>query len=85
MDDSTSALDLATEAKLLAGIHREMKGTTLIMVAQRIAGIRHADRIAVLENGRLSAFAPHDELMKTSQCYREIYDSQLKGGAYLAE
>ncbi len=85
MDDATSALDLATEAKLLAGIHREMKDTTLIMVAQRIAGIRHADRIAVLENGRVSAFAPHDELMKISQCYREIYDSQLKGGAYLAE
>ena len=85
MDDATSALDLATEAKLLAGIHREMNDTTLIMVAQRIAGIRHADRIAVLENGRISAFAPHDELMKTSQCYREIYDSQLKGGAYLAD
>ena len=85
MDDSTSALDLATEARLLQGIHREMKDTTLIMVAQRIAGIRHADRIAVLENGRISAFAPHDELMKNSQCYREIYDSQLKGGAYLAE
>ena len=85
MDDATSALDLATEARLLQGIHREMKDTTLIMVAQRIAGIRHADRIAVLENGRISAFAPHDELMKNSQCYREIYDSQLKGGAYLAE
>lgn len=85
MDDATSALDLATEAKLLAGIHREMKDTTLIMVAQRIAGIRHADRIAVLENGRISAFASHDELMKSSQCYREIYDSQLKGGAYIAE
>ena len=83
MDDATSALDLATEAKLLEGIHREMKGTTLIMVAQRIAGIRHADRIAVLENGHVSAFASHDELMKSSQCYREIYDSQLQGGAYV--
>ncbi len=80
MDDATSALDLTTEAKLLAGIQKEMKGTTLIMVAQRIAGIRNADRIAVIENGRISAFAPHDELMKTSACYREIYDSQMKGG-----
>ena len=85
MDDATSALDLATEARLLEGIHREMKETTLIMVAQRIAGIRRADRIIVLENGRVSAFAPHDELMQSSQCYREIYDSQLKGGAYIAE
>ena len=85
MDDATSALDLATEAKLLQGIHREIKGMTLIMVAQRIAGIRHADRIAVLENGKITAFASHEELMKTSQCYREIYDSQMKGGAYLAE
>ncbi len=80
MDDATSALDLTTEARLLAGIQKEMKGTTLIMVAQRIAGIRNADRIAVMENGRISAFAPHDELMKTSACYREIYDSQMKGG-----
>ena len=85
MDDATSALDLTTEAKLLAGIQKELKGTTLIMVAQRIAGIRHADRIAVIEHGRVTAFAPHDELMKTSECYREIYDSQMKGGSVLAE
>ena len=85
MDDATSALDLATEAKLLEGIHREMKDVTLIMVAQRIAGIRNADRIAVIENGRVTAFAPHEELLRTSACYREIYDSQVKGGAILAE
>ncbi len=85
MDDATSALDLTTERKLLSAVLAHMKGTTLIMVAQRVAGIRHADRIAVLENGHLIAAAPHDELMKTCDCYKEIYDSQVKGGALIAE
>ncbi len=79
-DDSTSALDLATEARLRQALADNMKDTTIIMIAQRIASIRHADRIAVIENGKITAFAPHDELMKTSEAYREIYDSQQKMG-----
>lgn len=77
-DDSTSALDLATEAKLRAALACELKGTTIIMIAQRIASIKNADRIAVIENGEITAFAPHDELMKTSAAYRDIYSSQQR-------
>ena len=79
-DDSTSALDLATEARLRQALADNMKDTTIIMIAQRIASIRHADKIAVIENGKITAFAPHDELMQTSEAYREIYDSQQKMG-----
>lgn len=79
-DDSTSALDLATEAKLRAALAENMKDTTIIMIAQRIASIKNADRIAVIENGEITAFAPHDELMKTSEAYRDIYASQQKMG-----
>ncbi len=77
-DDSTSALDLSTEAKLQAALRENLKGTTVIMIAQRIASVKNADRIAVLEQGTITAFAPHDELMKTSETYRDIYSSQMK-------
>lgn len=77
-DDSTSALDLATEAKLQRALRENLRGTTIIMIAQRIASVKNADRIAVLEHGEITAFAPHDELMKTSATYREIYNSQMK-------
>ncbi len=79
LDDSTSALDLATEAKLREALRKELAGTTVILIAQRIASVRNADRIAVLENGRVTACAPHEELMRTSETYREIYRSQMKG------
>lgn len=77
-DDSTSALDLGTEARLQNALRENLKGTTIIMIAQRIASVKNADRIAVLEHGTVTAFAPHDELMKTSETYREIYNSQMK-------
>lgn len=83
-DDSTSALDLSTEAKLRQALNREFADTTVIMIAQRIASVMHADRIAVIENGRITAFDSHDALMKTSAAYRDIYSSQMKnneGGA----
>ena len=79
-DDSTSALDIGTEARLRAALRDELADTTIIMIAQRIASVMQADRIAVLENGRITACAPHDELMKTSETYQDIYHSQLKGG-----
>lgn len=79
-DDSTSALDLATEARLRNALAQNMKHTTIIMIAQRIASIKNADRIAVIENGVITAFAPHNELMETSETYRNIYSSQQKMG-----
>ena len=77
-DDSTSALDLGTEAKLRQALHKEFADTTIIMIAQRIASVMHADKIAVLENGRITAFADHDTLMETSAAYRDIYNSQMQ-------
>lgn len=78
LDDSTSALDLATEAKLQQAMREALKDTTVVMIAQRIASVRHADRIAVIENGTVVDCAPHDELMRTSAAYRDIYHSQMK-------
>ena len=78
LDDSTSALDLATEAKLRAALREELKDTTVIMIAQRIASVRDADRIAVIENGTIKDCASHDELMEISDTYRDIYNSQIK-------
>ena len=85
LDDATSALDLATESKLRAGLEEKMKDTTVIMIAQRIASVKNADRIAVIENGTISACAPHDVLMKTSATYRDIYDSQMRNGGEINE
>ncbi len=78
MDDSTSALDLGTEAKLREELKKKFSGTTVIMIAQRIASVMHADRIAVIENGKITAFDNHENLMKTSAAYRDIYSSQMK-------
>ena len=80
LDDSTSALDLATEAKLRRSLNEDLGDTTVIMIAQRIASVREADRIAVIENGVITACAPHDVLMETSETYRDIYSSQMKNG-----
>lgn len=84
-DDSTSALDLGTEAKLRQALNTEFKGTTVIMIAQRIASVMHADRIAVIENGKITAFDNHENLMKTSETYRDIYSSQMKNNGGEAE
>lgn len=82
LDDSTSALDLATEAKLRAALREKFDDTTVIMIAQRIASVKDADRIAVVESdGRILHCAPHDELMKISETYRDIYSSQMRSGA----
>lgn len=79
-DDATSALDLATEARVRAALRNNLRDTTVIMIAQRIASVRDADRIAVIEDGTVTACAPHDELMKISSAYRDIYYSQMKNG-----
>lgn len=77
LDDATSALDLATEARLQKALREAMEDTTVVMVAQRIASVRHADRIAVIESdGRILHCAPHEELLKISETYRDICASQ---------
>lgn len=78
LDDSTSALDLGTEAKLRAEIDRKMNGTTLIIIAQRIQSVKSCDRIAVLDHGKLCACDTHENLIKTCEVYQDIYASQVK-------
>lgn len=77
-DDSTSALDLKTEAKLYEALRTRYDHVTKIIIAQRIASVRGADRIAVIDNGQIVSCGSHEELMKTSEIYQDIYYSQLK-------
>ena len=77
-DDSTSALDLLTESKLYKALNEKLHDTTKIVVAQRIATAKNADKIIVLDNAKIVAFDTHDNLMKTSPIYQDIYNSQLK-------
>jgi len=79
-DDSTSALDLGTEAKLQAALREHLADTTVIMIAQRIASVMHADRIAVIENGTIAACDTHENLMQSCAAYRDIYASQMQNG-----
>ena len=78
LDDSTSAVDMATDEHIRRGLKNALPGTTKIIIAQRIASILSCDRILVLDEGRLSDFGTHDELMARSQIYRDVYDSQMK-------
>ncbi len=78
LDDATSALDLATEARLQAAMRKTLTNTTVIMIAQRIVSVKNADRIAVLENGMVTDVGTHDELMQRSETYRDIYHSQTR-------
>ena len=79
-DDSTSALDLATEAKLYKALRENYHDTTIILIAQRVASAKNASKIAVIDKGELVAFDSHDNLMKDSPIYQDIYNSQLKRG-----
>ena len=79
-DDSMSALDLATDAKLQRALRENLGDTTVIMIAQRVARVMVAEKIAVIENGRLAAFDNHDNLMKSCYVYQDIYNSQMREG-----
>ena len=78
-DDATSALDLKTEADLYSELSVKKYDVTRIIIAQRIASVKNADRIVVMDNGRLADVGSHSELIKTSEIYKDIYESQLKG------
>lgn len=77
-DDATSALDLATEAKLYKTLKENLSQVTILLVAQRVASVTGANQIAVIDNGMLSALGTNEELLKTSKLYQDIYNSQLK-------
>ena len=79
LDDSTSAVDMTTDAKLQKAFKTELSGVTTIIVAQRISSIQHADRIIVMHEGRIESMGTHEELIEKSPIYREIYESQQKG------
>ena len=81
LDDSFSALDAATDARLRASLQREMAGSTVIVVAQRVSTVLHADRIIVLDEGAIAGIGTHDELLATCTAYREIVGSQLGANA----
>ena len=80
LDDSTSAVDTKTDAMIRAGFKSFIPETTKIIIAQRISSVQDADMIIVMENGKISAKGTHDELMKTSDIYREVYEQQTNGG-----
>lgn len=80
LDDSTSAVDTATDAKIRRAFREEIPNTTKIIIAQRISSIQDADRIIVMEDGCVDVFGTHEELLNTNQIYREVYESQTKGG-----
>ena len=80
LDDSTSAVDTATDAKIRAAFAQKIPGTTKIIIAQRVSSVEGADRILVLDNGRVNAFDTHENLLRSNPIYQEIYESQVKGG-----
>jgi len=80
LDDSTSAVDTATDAKIKKAFATKIPGTTKIIVSQRISSIQDADRILVLENGCVSGFDTHENLVENNKVYREIYEVQTQGG-----
>lgn len=80
LDDSTSAVDTKTDSKIQAALKSYIPETTKIVIAQRITSVQNADKIVLLDDGKIAAMGTHDELMKTSEVYKDIYESQQKGG-----
>ena len=80
LDDSTSAVDTKTDALIRRAFAEEIPDTTKIIIAQRISSVQHADKIIVMNNGKIDAIGDHDTLLQTNDIYREVYESQVKGG-----
>ena len=80
LDDSTSAVDTATDARIRQAFSETIPGTTKLIISQRVSSVQEADRILVLEDGRVSGFDTHKNLLESNAVYREIYESQSKGG-----
>ena len=80
LDDSTSAVDTKTDALILKAFQEEIPDTTKIMISQRVSSIQKADQIIIMDEGRVSAIGTHDELLQSSEIYKEVYLSQQKGG-----
>ena len=80
LDDSTSAVDTKTDSKIQAALKSYIPETTKIVIAQRITSVQNADKIVLLDDGKIAAMGSHEELMKTSEVYKDIYESQQKGG-----
>ena len=79
LDDSTSAVDTKTDAFIRKAFKEKIPNTTKIIIAQRISSVVDADRIIVMNNGKIDGIGTNDELLKTNQIYREVYNSQMKG------
>ena len=82
LDDSTSAVDSATEALIRESFHTNLKDTTVFIIAQRISSVQDADQIVILDDGIIAGAGSHNQLMAENKIYQEIYHSQLKGGVY---
>ncbi len=80
LDDSTSAVDTATDARIRKAFAEEIPNTTKLIIAQRISSVQNADRIIVMDNGEVNGFGTHEELLKTNEIYRDVYESQTEGG-----
>ena len=80
LDDSTSAVDTATDGLIRQAFREEIPDTTKIIIAQRVSSVQDADKIIVMDNGRVDALGTHEELLKTCEIYREVYESQTRGG-----
>ena len=80
LDDSTSAVDTSTDARIRKAFRTYIPGTTKIIIAQRVSSVEDADRILVLENGKINGFGSHEELLESNEIYRSIYESQTQGG-----
>ena len=80
LDDSASAVDTATDSKIRKAFAEEIPNTTKLIIAQRISSVQNADRIIVMENGRINGFGTHEQLLASNEIYREVYESQTSGG-----